>query len=63
MAPWFKTITQSTLAVGRRNLNPGEDLRPTAPEALVRGHVMGIYASLDMAPDTIAKLCSSGGAL
>jgi hypothetical protein len=30
MVPWFQTGTQSTLAVGRRNLKPGEDLRPTA---------------------------------
>jgi len=30
MTPWFKTITQSTLAVGRRNLKPGETLRRTA---------------------------------
>jgi len=26
MAPWFKTITQSTLALGQRTLKPGEDL-------------------------------------
>ena len=36
VAPQLQSIVQGTLAIGRRKLKPGRDLRPTAPVSQVR---------------------------